>query len=87
MVTTVILVATLFVLEGVDLQACFFVTIFDVLTVIKNVLTMVKSYIQMKVCACQRNDKIYVSQQYYWGLNLQIAKVLEEQVLKFVAFH
>lgn len=75
-----VLIATSVVEEGVDVQACSFVVVLDSLSTIK-------SYIQMKGRARQKNAKFYVfhGNVQTGQLNLEEAKFLEARVRRFVA--
>lgn len=74
-----VLIATSVVEEGVDVQACSFVAVFDALTTIKG-------YIQMKGRARQENAKFMVFQGSGPSpLDLQIASQLEGRVRRFIA--
>jgi len=76
-----VLIATSVAEEGVDLQACSFVVVFDD-------LTTVKSYIQMKGRARQRSAKFFCFQD--WNTNntsrlkLKDAKRLEHRVKAYI---
>lgn len=74
-----VLVATSVVEEGVDLQACSFVIAFDALTTIK-------SYIQMKGRARQKNAQFYFFQNdKVKGMNTNEARRLEKRIENAVA--
>jgi superfamily II DNA or RNA helicase len=77
-----LLIATSVVEEGVDVQACSFVLVFDTL---KNI----KSYIQMKGRARQKNAKFFVFQDCNYApksnISLSTAQEMESRVHQFLS--
>lgn len=77
-----VLIATSVVEEGVDVQACSFVLVFDTL---KNI----KSYIQMKGRARQKNAKFFVFQDNNYApksnISLSTAQEMESRVHRFIS--
>jgi ERCC4-related helicase len=77
-----ILIATSVVEEGVDVQACSFVLVFDTL---KNI----KSYIQMKGRARQKDAKFFVFQDSNFApksnISLSTAQEMESRVHRFIS--
>jgi ERCC4-related helicase len=77
-----VLIATSVVEEGVDVQACSFVLVFDTL---KNI----KSYIQMKGRARQKDAKFFVFQDRNYvpksNISLSTAQEMESRVHRFIS--
>jgi ERCC4-related helicase len=77
-----VLIATSVVEEGVDVQACSFVLVFDTL---KNI----KSYIQMKGRARQKDAKFFVFQDSNYApksnISLSTAQEMESRVHRFIS--